>query len=125
MTSCDDLAVGPADESGSAAGRAVRPGARGVVPRQGLFLLLQESAPVTVMSAPAGSGKTAALRSWISEAGLSGRPAWGCARADEGDPQRFWVSVRGALRRTAPGSALVRELTAAPDLDGWTIAERL
>ena len=29
------------------------------------------------------------------------------------------------LRRTAPGSALVRELTAAPDLDGWAIVERL
>jgi len=80
---------------------------------------------VTVMSAPAGSGKTAALRSWISEAGLSGRTAWVSARSDECDPQRFWLSVLGALRRTAPGSALVRELTAAPDLDGWTIAERL
>jgi len=30
-----------------------------------------------------------------------------------------------ALRRTAPGLALVRPLTAAPDLDGWAIAERL
>ncbi len=31
----------------------------------------------------------------------------------------------GALRRTSAGSALVRELTAAPDLDGWAIVERL
>ncbi len=30
-----------------------------------------------------------------------------------------------ALRQTAPGSALVRPLTAAPDLDGWSIVERL
>ena len=30
-----------------------------------------------------------------------------------------------ALRQTAAGSALVRELTAAPDLDGWVITERL
>jgi LuxR family transcriptional regulator, maltose regulon positive regulatory protein len=43
----------------------------------------------------------------------------------ERDPQRFWLSVLGALRQTAAGSALVRELTAAPDLDGWAIAERL
>ena len=41
------------------------------------------------------------------------------------DPQRFWLSVLGALRQTVPGSALVGELTAAPDLDGWTIIERL
>ena len=43
----------------------------------------------------------------------------------ERDPQRFWLSVLGALRQTAPGSGLVRELTAAPDLDGWAIVERL
>ena len=43
----------------------------------------------------------------------------------ERDPQRFWLSVLGALRQTAPGSVLVRALTAAPDLDGWAIVERL
>ena len=31
----------------------------------------------------------------------------------------------GRLRQTTPGSGLVRELTAAPDLDGWAITERL
>ena len=30
-----------------------------------------------------------------------------------------------ALRGTAAGSALVRPLTAAPDLDGWAVVERL
>ena len=43
----------------------------------------------------------------------------------EQDPQRFWLSVLGALRQTSTGSRLVRELTAAPDLDGWAIVERL
>src|SRR5499427_5542571 len=43
----------------------------------------------------------------------------------ERDPQRFWLSVLAALRQTAAGSALVRELTAAPDLNGWAITERL
>jgi LuxR family transcriptional regulator, maltose regulon positive regulatory protein len=47
------------------------------------------------------------------------------AGGDERDPQRFWLSVLGALRQTTAGSTLVRELTAAPDLDGWAIAERL
>jgi LuxR family transcriptional regulator, maltose regulon positive regulatory protein len=37
----------------------------------------------------------------------------------------LWLAVLDALRQTVPGSALVRELTAAPDLDGWTIVERL
>ena len=31
----------------------------------------------------------------------------------------------GALRETAPGTALVLALTAAPDLDGWAIVKRL
>jgi LuxR family maltose regulon positive regulatory protein len=43
----------------------------------------------------------------------------------ERDSQRFWLSVLAALRQTAAGSVLVRELTAAPELDGWVITERL
>jgi LuxR family maltose regulon positive regulatory protein len=84
-----------------------------------------EAARVTVVSAPAGSGKTVLLRSWIAEASLGDRAAWVPVGRGEGDPQRFWLSVLGALRRTAPGSALVRPLTAAPNLDGWAMVERL
>jgi LuxR family maltose regulon positive regulatory protein len=80
---------------------------------------------VTVVSAPAGSGKTVLLRSWISEAGLADRAAWVPVGRDDRDPQRFWLAVLDALRQTVPGSALVGALTAAPDLDGWAIVERL
>ena len=80
---------------------------------------------MTVVSAPAGSGKTVLLRSWISEAGLEGSAAWVPVGREERDPQRFWLSVLGALRETTAGSGLVRELTAAPDLDGWAVVERL
>jgi LuxR family transcriptional regulator, maltose regulon positive regulatory protein len=125
MAPCDDLAVRPVEESDFTAGRAGRPNVRAVVPRPKLFELLRTSARVTALSAPAGGGKTVLLRSWISEAGLEGRVAWVSARRGESDPQQFWLSVLSALRQTAPGSALVRELTAAPDLDGWTIVERL
>ena len=80
---------------------------------------------MTVVSAPAGSGKTVLLRSWISEAGVADRAAWVPVGREERDPQRFWLSVLGALRQTTAGSGLVRELTAAPDLDGWAVVERL
>jgi len=80
---------------------------------------------VTVVSAPPGSGKTVLLRSWISESGVAERAAWVPAGSSERDPQKFWLSVLGALRHTAPGSVLVQPLTAAPDLDGGAIAERL
>jgi LuxR family transcriptional regulator, maltose regulon positive regulatory protein len=96
-----------------------------VVSRPGLWEWLGASTRVTVVSAPAGSGKTVLLRSWIGAAGLAGRTAWVPVGRDERDPQRWWLSVLDALRQTVPGSALVRALTAAPDLDGWEIVERL
>jgi LuxR family transcriptional regulator, maltose regulon positive regulatory protein len=83
------------------------------------------AARVTVVSASAGSGKTVLLRSWIGQAGLAGSFAWVPAGRGERDPQRFWLSVLAALRQTGPGSALVRAVTAAPDLDGWALVERL
>ena len=93
--------------------------------RPGLFERLGASARVTVMSAPPGSGKTVLLRSWIAAAGLAERAAWVPVGRGQRDPQRFWLSVVGALRQTVRGSALVQALTAAPDLDGWVITERL
>jgi LuxR family transcriptional regulator, maltose regulon positive regulatory protein len=116
--------MGPAAEW-QPASRAARRGAGGVVSRPALWGRLAEAARVTVVSAPPGSGKTVLLRSWIGAAGLAERAAWVPVGRDELDPQRLWLAVLDALRQTAPGSALVRPLTAAPDLDGWAIVERL
>jgi LuxR family maltose regulon positive regulatory protein len=80
---------------------------------------------VTVVSAPAGSGKTRLLRSWVGDPDLAERAAWVPVQGEERDPQRFWLSVLGALRATTTGSKLVRPLTAAPGLDGWAVVERL
>src|SRR6201987_578950 len=111
----------PGQGAQSGAGPVAGRGAGGVVSRPGLFGRL-EAARVAVVSAPAGSGKTVLLRSWIGEAGLGERAAWGPVGRAGGDPERFWW---GGLGGSAPGSGRVRELTAAPDLDGWAIAERL
>ena len=119
------VAVGPAEGSEAASGRVARPDAGGVVSRLALFERLGAAARMTVVSGPPGSGKTVLLRSWVGEAGLTERAAWVPAGRDERDPQRFWLSVLGALRGTTPGSALVQPLTAAPDLDGWAIVEQL
>ena len=99
--------------------------AGGAVARPALFERLGGPARVTVVSAPAGSGKTVLLRSWIAAAGLAGRAAWVAAGREEQDPQRFWLSVAGALRATGPGAGLVRAVTGAPGLDGWALAEGL
>src|SRR5689334_4149637 len=113
--------MGPAEGSGAVA----RPGTGGVVSRPGLFERLGASARVTVVAAPPGSGKTVLLRSWIGDAGLGENAAWVSVGPGERDSQQFWLSVLAALRRTSAGSGLVQAVTAAPDLDGWPIVERL
>jgi LuxR family maltose regulon positive regulatory protein len=97
----------------------------GIVSRSALFEPLGRAGRVTQVSAPAGSGKTFLLRSWIGAAGLAESTAWVPVQREERNPQRFWVSVLNALRQTTAGSTVVRPLTAAPDLDGWAVVERL
>src|ERR1700729_2318906 len=103
-------AVGPGDVD-DAAGRVAGLGAGGpggrsglvgranTVARPGLLGRLDGPARGTVVVAPPGSGKTVMLRSWLSQASLSGRAAWVPAGREERDPQRFWLAVLGALRR--------------------------
>src|SRR5580700_5394447 len=118
-------ATASAGEPGTPDVRAAPPSRGGAVSRCALFGRLAEAERVVQISAPAGSGKTVLLRSWIAEAGLARHAAWVPVDSEERDLQRFWLSVLGALRETAPGAALVGALTAAPDLDGWAIVERL
>ena len=97
----------------------------GVVVRRELFERLNRAGRVTEVSGPAGSGKSVLLRSWIDAAALAEHAAQVSVQDGDSDPQRFWTSVADALRGTAAGSALIRPLTAAPDLDGWSVVERL
>jgi len=114
-------ATASADESGAPA-----PPVRGeVVSRCALFGRLAQAERAVQISAPAGSGKTVLMRSWIAEAGLARHAAWVPVDSEARDLQGFWISVADALRGTAAGSALVRPLTAAPGLDGWAVVERL
>jgi LuxR family transcriptional regulator, maltose regulon positive regulatory protein len=97
----------------------------GIVSRRELFERLAGAARVTEVSAPAGSGKTFLLRSWVRAARLTDDTAWVAVPRGGLDAPGFWVTVLDALRGTVVGSPLVRELTGAPDLDGWSIVERL
>jgi LuxR family transcriptional regulator, maltose regulon positive regulatory protein len=97
----------------------------GIISRPGLFERLGRAARVSQISAPAGSGKTFLVRSWLFESGLADSAAWATMPGGGHDPQQFWISILDALRDTIPGSKLVRPLTGAPDLDGWAVVERL
>jgi LuxR family transcriptional regulator, maltose regulon positive regulatory protein len=113
------------DMSEKSAGDPDRDATGGAVVRRELFERLNRAGRVTVVSGPAGSGKSVLLRSWIDEAALAEHAAQLSVLDEDRDPQRFWTSVADALRNTAAGSALISPLSAAPDLDGWAVVERL
>src|ERR1700745_1886213 len=99
--------MGPAGGSDAAAGQVAGSGVGGVVSRAGLFERLGAGGGGAVGFRTAGRGEPGLLRSWIGTAGRGGSAAWVSVGHDERDPQRFWLSVLGALRQTAPGSMLV------------------
>ena len=80
---------------------------------------------MTVVCAPAGSGKTSLLRSWIAEAGLGESAAWVTVEREEEDPRRFWLSVLRELRGTSAGSGVIEAITPNPELNAEAIVERL
>jgi LuxR family transcriptional regulator, maltose regulon positive regulatory protein len=99
----------------------------GVVARASLFARLSaaDGLAVTLISAPAGSGKTVLLRSWIGAAGLASRTAWVTVDRAEHDPQRFWLEVVAALRAIPHADELVEPRTPTPEFDGQAFVDRL
>jgi LuxR family maltose regulon positive regulatory protein len=83
----------------------VPPARRGLIPRPRLEDRLTEAlaGELTVVSAPAGFGKTALLAEWARR---SGRPvAWLSLDAGDNDPVRFWRHVAAALGGVREGVA--------------------
>jgi LuxR family maltose regulon positive regulatory protein len=88
-------------------------GRRGLLDRRNLLRLLDRAAakPLTVLSAPPGSGKTSLLRAWADHSGKLRRVAFVSVERDEQSDQRFWSAVLGAVG----GSA--RSAASAPGVD--------
>src|SRR5689334_3948231 len=55
--------------------------------------------PVTVISAPAGSGKTSLLRTWADRSANRYHVAFVSVDRDEHDANRFWGAALSAVRR--------------------------
>ena len=102
---------------------------------------------LTLISAPAGFGKTTLLASWLAREAATRRLAWVALDESDRDPHRFWSYLLTALERAAPGTgaagltlltagqpteaaltALLNELSVLPDdvdlvLDDYHLAE--
>ena len=78
-----------------------------LIARPRLFSLLDEGSrrPLTLVSAPAGFGKTTLLSAWV-QAQPTGNPlvAWVSLDEADNDPVRFWSYVLTALDRVRPGN---------------------
>jgi LuxR family maltose regulon positive regulatory protein len=75
---------------------------RNLVPRPCLIERLDAGlkCPLTLISAPAGSGKTSVLSAWIAQSAAS--IAWLSLDEGDNDPTRFWTYVIAALQRLRP-----------------------
>jgi LuxR family transcriptional regulator, maltose regulon positive regulatory protein len=82
---------------------------------------------VTLVSAPAGSGKTVLLSSWLDRSRANGAVAWVSVDRDETDATRFWGAVVDALRDAGALSAgdPLATLAPAPLAGQREYAERL
>ena len=70
---------------------------------------------VTVVSGPAGAGKTVACAAWAAARPAARQPAWLTVDAEDRDPARFWPYVLAALvRARAVGADEAGQLAAAP-----------
>jgi len=72
--------------------------------RSHLLDILEQShsVPLTLLSAPAGFGKTTLLSAWASQS--TDRVAWLTLDEQDNDPTRFWAYVIAALRKAgSPG----------------------
>jgi len=94
------------------------------VARPRLVELLDEgrSARLTLVSAPAGFGKTTVLARWLeSPTGRQPPVAWLSLEQGDSHPARFWTYLITAIQRAAPkvgDSALALLQTGRPPLDG-------
>ena len=60
-------------------------------------------APLTLISAPPGSGKTVLLRAWIASRADPDATAYVALDHEHADPRTFWLDVLAAAARARPG----------------------
>jgi LuxR family transcriptional regulator, maltose regulon positive regulatory protein len=98
-----------------------------LIDRGDLVVALDRAATrkVTIISAPAGSGKTSLLRAWAGRPGQPRQLALVQVQRDQQDAQQFWLALLGVVRH-ATGTNGGAELPAAtPDFNAPAMVDRV
>ena len=79
---------------------------------------------MTIISAPAGSGKTSLLRAWAGRPGQPHRLAVMQVQRDQHDAQQFWLALLSAVRQ-ASAAGRAEPPVATPDFNGRAMVDRV
>jgi LuxR family maltose regulon positive regulatory protein len=80
---------------------------------------------VTLISAPAGSGKTSLLRAWAGRHGEGRRLAVLQVRRDQQDAQQFWLALLDAVLTASAPAGRTEPPAATPDFNAAAMADRV
>jgi LuxR family maltose regulon positive regulatory protein len=80
---------------------------------------------VTVISAPAGSGKTSLLRAWAGRPGEARRLALVQVQRGQQDAQQFWLALLDAIRRASATAGRAEPSAAAPGFNAPAMVDRV
>ena len=80
---------------------------------------------MTIVSAPAGSGKTSLLRAWAGRLGEQHRLAVLRVQRGQQDAQQFWLALLGVVRHASATAVSAEPLTPTPDFNGPAMVNRV
>ena len=80
---------------------------------------------MTIISAPAGSGKTSLLRAWAGRQGQGHRLAVLQVQRDEQDAQHFWLALLDAVRHASAMADRAEPSAATPDFNAAAMIDRV
>jgi len=105
----------------------VAPATPRLIDRSDLLAALDRAAAgkVTILSAPAGSGKTSLLRAWADRARQPHGLAVVQVQRDQHDAQQFWLALLDAVRQASGTTSRAEPPTATPDFNGPAMVDRV